>query len=330
MWQVKGGSRRRRPRQRATWRITQSLGLLAALAGLVTALTVTPSRPAAAAPAPKVRTAASYYIQSTDPGRAYDLGCAQGLQDAKLGRTDTSVFLAFGGQNAANTGTMQVINGTFMSYATIARVAVAFAHGYWVCTSVNHQARLFLSLGTNNSAFHVDRAGGIAWGRLVNGVRDFVQANFGQVVIQGGNDIEPDWSGYPDALSWIAGYSDTTTQPYLNFGSADGCPTDTADNGGCNNGWTQANLWYVSYGHPHAIAAPEIYYPVQARQWHMIAMYGALHKGTPPRYLAPLDQYPADPTTFSAQQAWSALSTEMNSSVHTAGGFPFSMEVKYQ
>ena len=330
MLQVMGVPHRRRRRWPAGRRFTGRLALLTALAALVAAFVVAPARPAAAQPPPKVHTAASYYIQSTDPGRAFDLGCSQGLQDARRGKVDTSVFLAFGGQNANNTGTLQVINGTFMSYAQIARIAVAFAHGYWVCTSVNGQARLFLNLGTNNSAFHVDRAGGIAWGRLVNGVRDFVQANYGQVVIQGGNDIEPSWSRYPNVLAWIDGYADTTEQLFLNYGSADGCPTDNANNGSCSNGWNQANVWYVSYGHPHAIAAPEIYYPVQARQWHMIAMYGALHKGFTPRYLAPLDQHPADPTTFSAQQAWDALTGVMNTSPHTAGSFPFSMEVKYQ
>jgi hypothetical protein len=312
---------------------------LAALAALVAftpafgaaARSVSTQGVPAAKPRPgKVHTTASYYIRSTDPGRAYDLGCAQGLQDAKRGRVDSLVFLAFGAQNPGNTGTLMVVTGAPMSYGQIARVSVAFAHGFWVCTGDNRQARLFLSLGTNNSAYHVDRAGGVAWGRLVNGVRDYVEANYGQVVVQGGNDIEMEWSPYPNVLAWVAGYSATTDAPYLNFGSADGCPTDTYDNGGCNNGWTQANVWYIAYGHPHAFTAPEIYYQVQARQWRMIAMYGVKYKGSSPRYVAVLDQYPADPTTFSAQGAWQALYGEMNSSPHTAGNFPFSTEVRYQ
>ncbi len=286
----------------------------------------------AAAPVPAVagvkpRTVPSYYVTFTDPGRGYDLGCQQGRADAPLGRVDTTVALLFGGQNAENTGTQEV-RGPAVSYEQIAKISQAFARGYWTCTGDNDSARLFLSVATNNSGWSTSRAGGVAWGNLVNKIKAHVVGNYGQVVVLGGNDIEPAWNSYDASAAWVDGYSSVAWQMFLNMPSAEGCPIDTATGGACDNGWTQRDVWWLSYGHPMALAAPQIYYGVNAQQWRMIAQYGA-SQGKPSRYMAAMDQYPADPTTLDAGSSWGALQDAMNAYPSTASAVPFSMEITY-
>jgi hypothetical protein len=282
-----------------------------------------------AAPA-KPPTDWSFYISTSSTAAAYNLGCNQGNFDRNQGNVNSEVLLDFGGQNSANTGTIRISDGAFMSYGTIASVAEQFAYGYWVCTGSDTSSTLFLNLGTNNSAYSVNSAGGASWANTVNTVRDYVNAHWGQVVVQGGNDIEPSWASYSSTLDWASGFGTHTSQLYLNYGSADGCPQYSYGNGGCNNGWNQYDVWWLAWGYSPAITAPEIYYSANARQWHMISMYGAVYQGRAAHYIAPWDEYDLDTSTLTSDGAWSALWNEMNSTSQTASTSTYSMEIHWQ
>jgi hypothetical protein len=306
-----------------------SAGRVFAVLALAAAGAVAVPGAAQAVPA-KPPTDWSFYISTSSTSSAYNLGCNQGNFDRNMGNIDSEVVLDFGGQNSANTGTIRISDGAFMSYGTIASIAEQFAYGYWVCTGSDVTSTLFLELGTNNSAYSVNAAGGTSWANTVNTVRDYVNSHWGQVVVQGANDIEPSWAGYSATLDWASGFGTHTSQLYLNYGSADGCPQYSYGNGGCNNGWNQYDVWWISWGYTPAITAPEIYYYAQARQWHMISMYGAVYQGNAAHYIAPWDEYTLDTSTLSSTGAWNALWTEMNSTSQTAGTSPYSMEIHWQ
>ncbi|HLX38932.1 MAG TPA: hypothetical protein VKR42_00275 [Ktedonobacteraceae bacterium] len=81
-----------------------------------------------------------------------------------------------------------------------------------------------------------------------------------------------------NSLFIIEGFSGVNGYDYLDFGSADGCPQYSDNNGSCNNGWNQYDEWYVSWGATPALPTPEIYYDALARQWAMISLYGAQYQ----------------------------------------------------
>jgi hypothetical protein len=267
----------------------------------------------------------SFYVSTSDPNAAYRLGCNQGNFDRANGHKDSETVLDFGGQNQANTGSIRINDGAFMSYATIATVAEAYARGYWECTGpTDSDSIVYLDLGTNNSAWSVDNAGGAAWARLVNTVQSFVTAHYGQVVVQGANDIEPSWASYADTLAWAQGFGANTSHLYLNYGSADGCPQNSATNGSCNNGWTQHDVWNIAYGLKPAVTAPEIYFTSQARQWTQISHYGRDVQHKAAHYLAPWDEADLAPGQFTSQQAWDNLTGMMGEPC------PYSMQIHWQ
>jgi hypothetical protein len=271
----------------------------------------------------KPSTSWSFYISTSDTNSAYNLGCNQGNTDRSTG-ADSEVVLDFGGQNSSGSGTIRISDGATMTYAIIESIAENFARGYWVCTGSNRSTQLFLDLGTNNSAYQVSGAGGASWANAVNATKNYVEANFGQVAVQGANDIEPSWASYPSTLDWATGFGAHTDRLYLNYGSADGCPTGSHGNGGCNNGWNQYDVWYISYGYGPAITAPEIYYSANARQWAQIARYGGAYQGMGAHYIAPWDEHTLDTATYTSDGAWNALTGNMGEAC------PLSMEIHWQ
>ena len=68
------------------------------------------------------------------------------------------------------------------------------------------------------------------------------------MVIAGANDIEPGFSAtVAESRAWISGYLAATTSKLVFNGSADGCSTSVPSTR-CNNGWTMADLQWVSGG----------------------------------------------------------------------------------
>lgn len=325
----------RTPGVRTRHRVPVAVSMVAARFARLAAATVLalgflaclPVSPAQAAPA-KPPTDWSFYILSTSTSTAYNLGCNQGHFDANHGNIDSEVFLDFGGQNSAASGT-KLINGTNISNGTVEAIAEQFVYGYWVCTGADLTSYVHFGIGTNNSFYSVNSTGGQVWGRVVNAVGSWVSAHAGQAFVWGANDIEPSWSSASGAINWAKGFDSTTGALYLNYGSADGCPQYSSSNGGCNNGWNQYDVWYVSWGSPPAITAPEIYTTSgsQARQWAMISLYGAQHQSGRVFYQGPLDEYDLNTGTNTASAAWTQLWNALNANSATAQTPPFSLEV---
>jgi hypothetical protein len=275
--------------------------LLATL--IVPAFALVPSSLSASAAQAKPLTDSSFYVRTTNTTTLYGLGCTQGNADRAGGNVNSEVILDFGGQAYYNNGTYLTGSDAFVSYATIESLAENFANGYYVCTGTDFTSFLNLAIGTNNSAYHIDSAGGSAWAGVANVVKNWVSShNFAsQVDIYGANDMEPSWDTYPATKSWVDAYTAAGGPLYLNYGSADGCPQTTHNNGGCNNGWNQNDVQYVSFGAPPAYATPEIYIQSQANQWGQIKLWKLMY------FQGPLDEYDLNAGTFTASQAWTAL-----------------------
>ena len=246
----------------------------------------------------------SFYVTSMNSTTASTLGCNQGAYDAAHGNTNSTVTLDFGGQNSGNTGTLLTFSNTSVTYAQIESYAENFAYNYWSCTGSNDRtSQLMLALGTNNSAYYVNSAGGAAWAGVVNTVINYLNANgYGQVVVWGASDIELAWDTYADTADWVAGYTSHTAAMYVDYGDAGGCPPY----GSCGNGWTQTDVYNVAWGSSQAQAEPEIYYSSQAQEWGNIS-------NTVGRILfwAPMDEYDLAGSTLTASQAWSALGCDV-------------------
>jgi hypothetical protein len=274
-----------------------------------------------------------YYVTTTDPSVAYNLGCARGQADANLSPPANSlVVLDFGGQMGDINTTLLVNDQVTASASQITAIAEAFASGYWLCTGPGDPTSvLTLVLGTNNSLYGVDWTGGTAWGQLIASVAAQNQTNGynSQVVIAGGNDMEPDWDSAPDTEAWVNGYAAATTAPLFNYGSADGCPTDSAATASCSNGWTQYDVWYVSWGALPAHALPEIYDSVNAGQWAMVGLYASQSQPGSGELLfsGPLDTYPLWNPSNTAAEAWAQLSEDLASNPATAQQMLYSVEM---
>ena len=242
----------------------------------------------------------SYYVTSMNYTTAATLGCNQGKYDGSHGNINSTVTLDFGGQNSTNTGTLLPFSNASVTYSSIEAYAEAFAYNYWSCTGSNDQtSQLTLALGTNNSAYYVNSAGGAAWAGVVNAVIGYLNSHgYGQVVVWGGSDIEVSWNTYANTANWVSGYASHTSAMYVDYGDAGGCPPY----GSCNNGWTQYDVYMVAWGFPLAQAEPEIYYNSQALEWGAVSnTQGRI------QFWAPMDEYDLDTSTLTSSQAWSAL-----------------------
>jgi len=127
----------------------------------------------------------------------------------------------------------------------------------------------------------------------------------------GGSDMEASWNSVSATRAWTDGYNSADNWRYVNYGSADGCPT--SGSGSCNNGWSQGDVRYVSYGSPPAWPMPEIYRTdgVHASQWDNIQeVAGYMYfLGSLTQWQACFDVGGCDPSTWNSpgagwQQLW--------------------------
>lgn len=271
----------------------------------------------------------SFYMKTTSTSTAYNLGCNQGKFDSGQSPVvNSEVVIDFGGQNSSGSGTL-MINGVSISNSQIEAVAEQFSYGYWVCTGGDTTSVLKLGLGTNNSYYDVSSSGGNTWANVVAAVRSSNHTNGydSQVNVGGANDIEPSWASWSSTKAWIDGYAGVNPAYYLNYGSADGCPSTSSGNGACNNGWNQYDVWYACWGSPPAFPTPEIYYGVNAQQWAMISLYGAQHQSGRVYMQGPWDEYDLDTSTLTSTQAWNDLWTDLNNNSATTQSMPFSFQI---
>ena len=92
--------------------------------------------------------------------------------------------------------------------------------------------------------------------------------NYDKQAAAAASDIEPSWETAPMSRKLVDGVAGQGWALIYDFGSADGCPS-SGSGGSCNNGWTVADVAYVSFS-GSAVPLPEIYYTVNADQWTTI------------------------------------------------------------
>lgn len=274
----------------------------------------------------------SFYITTTDPSDAYNLGCSQGVSDASFSPPVNSlVVLDVGGQRPDGSGTL-LVDGVDASNAQIEAIGEAFAHGYWYCTgTADLTSVLSLVIGTNNSYYDVSATGGNTWASVVAAIAaaDRAAGYDSQVVVDGGNDLEPGWDSAGNSEAWANGYTAAASTFYVDYGSADGCPMDSAVGAACAGDWTQHDVWYVSWGAGAARALPEIYVSGNASQWAMLGLYGADYEGSGGEifFSGSLDTYPLWTGSNTSEQAWSEFWTDLNGNPATAQDMPYSAEM---
>jgi hypothetical protein len=197
----------------------------------------------------------SRYVSTTDVSRWYDLGCSLGQAVANGSRPlDGTVFLAFGrpSYNGTSYGTI-IYNNSFRTTAQIRQVAYNYGYGYYVCAPQG--AFLEISIGTTNLGGYTTYNHGQAWANMVDATNNMYINNCciaDYVVASGASDMELDWNSPSATRTWGNGYNAAAQYWYNNFGDAAGCPPY----GSCNNGWTQDDIWYVSWGNPSGMAVP--------------------------------------------------------------------------
>lgn len=304
---------RNRPRQTGTAKTAKATTSTTRNSPLQTPASPSPT---AAPPAPQtaVEGDGSYYVTSSNPQLLLDTGCQDGSADASSDAPQRLTILDFGGQYADGSGTKPVAGPAELSNAGIEELAENYALGWYLCTGTDRSTVLTLGVGTNNSLADVTTAGGVAWADVVATVAAAEAALTNRVVVDGADDIETEFSAPAAALDWAAGYSAAGTgSDYLDYGDAGGCPESTRNNGACNNGWNQYDVWQVSWGEPAALPLPEIYYPGNAAQWAQISRYGTtVLDGAAIDFTGDLSEYAADPTTLNPDQSWAALAATLN------------------
>lgn len=281
----------------------------------------------------------SRYVSTTDVSRWYDLGCLLGQAVAAGTRPmDGTVFLAFGRPEYDGTAYGTIIyNNSFRTTAQIRQVAYNYGFGYYVCAPSG--ATLEVSIGTTNLGSDTTASHGQAWANMVDATNTMYIDNCciaDAVYASGANDMELDWNSAAATRAWSDGYSAAGDWWYNNFGDAAGCPPY----GVCNNGWTQDDIWYVSWGNPAAFPFPQIYNETgaQAEQWQRISLRGytdhgqnsMLIMGAMAQHQACLDlgnPPECNGLENTAAEAWTQLYNEVNSDSRTAQDIQYSTDI---
>jgi hypothetical protein len=322
--------------------------LLAVVLGLAGASLVL-VEPAIATPA-SPPTVSSRYISALTQSDLYDRGHSLGVRvkNNQPNLQDVIVILDFGGQTQDGSGTWGATrfgNGlaNFASMSWIKGAVEQFGLGFFDGTNTDTSAQLHLGMGTNNAV----RVGGPPGTQWVNAVVD-VQTWFEthgetgfhiseQVTAYGANDIEPgfcvgDYYYNPSVTcpeasrAWTDAFDNGSGHRYYNFGSCDGCPTDSNPNPGMPDPWSRDDIWYVSYGAEPGLILPEIYAEsgVNAEQWEHIAIWGHTSSncdtcGLTMIFSGSLTQYDAcsqrggcNGTDNTATEGWDQLWDELN------------------
>lgn len=238
----------------------------------------------------------SFYMFTTDPSAAYQLGFNQATA---LGAFPFGLVtvLAFGrpdfqgGQHGS-----RLFNNTFAPISAIETAAKQYINGYFVGGGGNPLYDIRLGIGTSNcrpgcadppclAGTNVNFNHGQAWGQMVDRVRQWIlSTGFGFFSdATGAIDIEGCWNSPANTRSWINGYNTAPISYLYNFGSCDGCPwiaipgcTTSTFGGGQPNGWTLEDLWWVSWGAAASLPLPQIYRTdcVNAAQWQNVSLHG--------------------------------------------------------
>ena len=295
---------------------------------VIALLPIMTSKPAAANHVPPSRVTRSFYVGSSSSDKAVLLGCRQG---DKNGRTT----LFFGSPTAVGTAYGATLWGApNLTTAQISNLAKDFIRGYAFCRQ-SSSYRLLIGVGTSNSTIDSRstewlRNHGKAWAAMVHQLADWAGRFYPMTQVNAAWDAEPSWSTYDKAHEWMYGYDvlyPSRRALYANF-SADGCPTTTATNGSCKNGWNQYAMWHLAWEHDPSLTIPQIYATngVNAKQWQLIDEWATHNRDDGILFYGVMTQAGAcgqvaggcPGTNNTAHRAWDQLIWWLRSHEHTS------------
>ena len=230
----------------------------------------------------------SYYMKTISSTTLYNLGCIHGTRDRNLpGVQDSVVVLDFGKtkQIGAEYGVKLFGSVTYATSAQIGESVKHFGRGYVECSGSDMNSHVRIGIGTNN--YNVESSvtyeHGQAWARMVNDVNNwFIAAGyFSRVDAVGASDMELGWNSAAVTRRWVDGYDSSNQYALYNFGDAASCPAESYPYLTCASGWTQDDVWYISYGVGSAFPLPLIYADngINAEQWYLLSVYAYTHHG---------------------------------------------------
>ena len=271
----------------------------------------------------------SRYMATVNRTTLYNEGCSMGSA------SQSGIVLLDFGQPWNSGGTQGSIifdaNLDFVSIAQITNAAEGYLDGFWNCSPSSPQLRL--AIGTSNyksTTGYVTYAHGQAWGNMVNTLANYISSKgYGsQEYARGADDIEMDWDNTTQSRAWVDGFNAASTAPLYDYGDAAGCPPY----GSCNNGWSQNDLWYVSWGSRDSYPVPEIYTNGTANEWYQESLYSSLNKSNGRLgILGTLTQWAASGNccTFTPAQGFDTLQNLLNSDSRTSYNMSYSTDITY-
>ncbi|MHB8287684.1 MAG: hypothetical protein ACYDEY_00295 [Acidimicrobiales bacterium] len=222
---------------------------------------------------------------------------------------------------------------TFLSDAQIVIDVENYVYGWSMCGPPADP--MDLGIGTNNSGSLVNFWSGVDWAKNVVGpvngmIADSYYAKLLGVSALGANDIEsfanysnpahPQFATYADAGAWAYGFSvgskaayeSDNLSKYIDYGSADSCPTSiwVSLTKGCTGGWTVGDYYNIAWGNGWALALPEIYDSPWAAQWKGISWAGRATVQGPIDFSGVLWSQVLGTSVASTNAAWNDLQNQ--------------------
>lgn len=231
-----------------------------------------------------------------------------------------------------------------------------FLDRYWDCKDQN--SKITIALGVNTYGNFGIPIGGPsayadeAWGhgyyfaRLIERLSNWLEENnmSQRIELAGALDSELNFNPPIIAREWVDGFFHANIGKLLyNFGTCEGCPVTPRTGWSGANGWTQEDVWYVSWGAGPVMPLPEIYAVngVHAKQWKYLNWYAANVKNSKMVFAGALTQYQACQQVGGCgagnlavnnppSEGWWQLYNELNSDPTTAQSFlPWSSDMRW-
>jgi hypothetical protein len=297
------------------------------------------------------RTTTSRYEGTLNATTLYNQGCHAGTAN------QTGVFVLDYGSpriQSATYGTRQFGTGSFISTTQIADATKSWLQGYWNCSPSG--ASIIAAIGTTNCGYisgqsgckanstNITREHGQAWEQMVKGVNDWIitSSYSSKLSVAGANDIELSWSGPAETRAWVDGFFANAPSELFalyNYGACDGCPYLSSQNWVLPNGWTNDDVWYVSWGAWTTYMLPEIYLTNgwNANQWYLMSLWSFNHRGGNIHFKGAFTQWQAcqdvggcTGTNNTPSAGWLQLSNAINADSRTAQPLLLSTDITWQ
>jgi hypothetical protein len=217
------------------------------------------------------------YPHNLNWDKLYNLGCNQGI-------STPSDFTGYSILNFGEPWQEGTIYSTklfdrpyfsFISFAEIDSLSIAFLHGYLDCAP--DSSRLILAIGTSNYGPNVSYEHGEALAQVINNIVNWIEtppSYEAKIGVVGAIDNELDWNEPSDSFNWRNGYIYNSSRFYLYFGDCAGCPTQKYFYWLPDNNWTIDDVYQMVRG-PFSYPLPQIYRKdrIHAQQWQYLSLY---------------------------------------------------------